>query len=260
MQKIFDSSLFKGQTALITGGGTGIGFAIARQLGALGAHVIIAAREQDELDAAAERLREGGASAEAQTVNIRDAEAVKALFDRLEAAHQQVDVLVNNAGGQFAAPALQISPNGFHAVVDLNLQGTFQMSQRYAMHCRDGAHGGSILNIVLCLEQGIPGMAHAAAARAGVVNLTKTLAWEWSPLGIRVNAVAPGTIKTAGLENYDPEQLQRGIDKLLIRRMGTPEEVACSVAYLCSPAASFITGICLAQDGGEHLTGASPQR
>lgn len=259
MKNIFDAHLYDGQTALITGGGTGIGLAIARQLGQLGAHVILAARDLAQLQQAANQLQDERIQARAETVNIRDADSVQALFDRLEAADIAVDCLVNNAGGQFASAALDISPNGFRAVVELNLQGTFQMSQRYAQHCQQGRHGGSILNIVLCLEQGIPGMAHAAAARAGVVNLTKTLAWEWAPLDIRVNAVAPGTIRTSGLDRYDPEQLQRGVEKLLIPRMGTPEEVACSVAYLCSPAASFITGICLAQDGGEHLTGASPQ-
>lgn len=260
MQKIFDSRLFDGQTALVTGGGSGIGLAIARQLGELGARVIIAARDAERLEEAARQLRDDGLDVRADAVNIRDMDSVNALFERLEQAGDAIHVLVNNAGGQFAAPALDISPNGFRSVVDLNLQGTFQMSQRYARHCRDHQHGGSILNIVLCQEQGIPGMAHAAAARAGVVNLTKTLAWEWAPLGIRVNAVAPGTIRTSGLDKYDPAQLAQGVEKLPIARMGTPEEVACSVAYLCSPAASFITGICLAQDGGEHLTGASPQR
>lgn len=259
MQTIFNTTLFAGKTALITGGGTGIGLAIARQLGQLGAQVILAARDEAQLNQAAQQLQSEGIQAAVDTVNIRDAESVDALFARIDARGTPIDCLVNNAGGQFAAPALDISPNGFRAVVDLNLQGTFQMSQRYAKHCQRGEHGGAILNIVLCLEQGIPGMAHAAAARAGVVNLTKTLAWEWAPLGIRVNAIAPGTIRTAGLDNYDPEQLQRGIGKLLIPRMGTPEEVACSAAFLCSPAADFITGICLAQDGGEHLTGASPQ-
>lgn len=260
MLNIFDKDLYKGKTVMVTGGGTGIGYAISRQFAMLGAKVILAAREDDELNQSAQNLRNEGLDAEVGYVNIRDPEAVEKIFEHLEQSGQQVDVLVNNAGGQFAAQALDISPNGFKAVVDLNLHGTFLMSQRFAKHCIHGEHGGAIMNIVLCLEQGIPGMAHAAAARAGVVNLTKTLAWEWAPLDIRVNAIAPGTIKTKGLDNYDPQQLQEGIDKLLIKRMGLPEEVAYSIAYLCSPAASFITGICLAQDGGEHLTGASPQK
>lgn len=260
MNAIFNPSLFKGQAVLITGGGSGIGLATARLFGQLGAQTIIAARDLDRLKAAAAQLLVEGISTRCETVNIRDMDSVQALFDRLRQTDTRVDILVNNAGGQFASPALDISPNGFRAVVDLNLQGTFQMSQQFAHQCREGGHSGNIVNIVLCLEQGIPGMAHAAAARAGVVNLSKTLAWEWAPLGVRVNAVAPGTIATDGLKNYDPEQLQEGIKKLPIARMGTPEEVACSIAWLASPAAGFITGICLAQDGGEHLTGASPQR
>ncbi|WP_210433705.1 SDR family oxidoreductase [Zobellella endophytica] len=257
---IFAKDLFKGQVALVTGGGTGIGFAIARTLGQLGARVVIAARALDKLESAAEQLTAGGMAVLAAEVNIRDAESVNALFARLESEGWQPDLLVNNAGGQFTSPALSMSPNGFRAVVDLNLQGTFQMSQAFARQRISQARPGSIVNIVLCLEQGIPGMAHAAAARAGVVNLTKTLSWEWAEHGIRVNAVAPGTIATSGLENYDADNLQAGIDRLPIRRMGQSEEVAEAVAYLASPAASFITGITLPLDGGEHMTGANPQR
>lgn len=257
---VFRNDLFVGQTALVTGGGSGIGLAIARTLGQLGARVIIAARDVERLSDAADSLRSDGIQVLALPVNIRDADSVQALFDGLAEQQLQVDLLVNNAGGQFTAPALDISPGGFRAVVDLNLQGTFQMSQAYARHCIDAGRAGGIVNIVLCQEQGIPGMAHAAAARAGVVNLTKTLAWEWAPHQIRVNAVAPGTIATDGLENYDANNLQAGVEQLLIQRMGQPEEVAESVAFLASPAASYITGICLAQDGGEHLTGASPQQ
>ncbi|MGJ7462064.1 SDR family oxidoreductase [Halomonas sp. MA07-2] len=259
MNNIFAENLFAGKTALVTGGGSGIGLAIARVLGALGARVVIAARDIERLSAASESLAGEGIDALARAVNIRDHQSIEALFQTFNAEALDVDILVNNAGGQFAAPALDISPNGFRSVVDLNLQGTFQMSQAFAKHCIASRRPGSIINIVLCQESGLPGMAHAAAARAGVVNLTKTLAWEWADQSIRVNAIAPGTIKTGGLDQYDPASLQAGVDKLLIKRMGEPEEVGQTVAFLASPAAGFITGICLAQDGGEHLTGASPQ-
>lgn len=259
MTRIFSEDLFAGKTALVTGGGSGIGLAIARTLGSLGARVVIAARDVERLSAAAEVLVGENVDVRTRSVNIREHKSVEALFNSFDNENLNIDILVNNAGGQFAAPALEISPNGFRSVVDLNLQGTFQMSQAFAKHCISHQRAGSIINIVLCQDNGLPGMAHAAAARAGVVNLTKTLAWEWADRSIRVNAIAPGTIKTGGLDQYDPASLQAGVDKLLIKRMGEPEEVGQTVAFLASPAAGFITGICLAQDGGEHLTGASPQ-
>lgn len=260
MVQVFQQTLFSRKTVLVTGGGSGIGLAIARCFGQLGARVLIAARDETRLQNAAESLRKEGISTETHQVNIREQTSVDELFHHFNTRNHHIDVLINNAGGQFTAAALDISANGFRSVVDLNLQGTFQMSQAYARHCQKTGKSGNIVNIVLCLEQGIPGMAHAAAARAGVVNLTRTLAWEWADLNIRVNAVAPGTIATDGLDNYDQDNLQQGINQLLIKRMGNPEEVAQSVAFLASPAASYITGVCLAQDGGEHLTGASPQR
>lgn len=259
MNNVFKPELFKGKTALVTGGGSGIGLAIAQTLGSLGARVVIAARNTERLEDASKLLSGEGIDVRCREVNIRDNASVESLFQSLQNDAINVDILINNAGGQFSSPALDISPNGFRSVVDLNLQGTFQMSQAFAKQCIEQKIAGNIINIVLCQESGLPGMAHAAAARAGVVNLTKTLAWEWAEHQIRVNAIAPGTIKTSGLENYDQDNLQAGINKLLIKRMGEPEEVGQSVAFLASPAAAFITGICLAQDGGEHLTGASPQ-
>ena len=260
MENIFRSDLFAGKTVLVTGGGSGIGLAIARNFGTLGARVVIAARDQERLIEAGQSLREAGVDAIELEVNIRDSDSVSGLIEKLELQGIGIDILINNAGGQFAAPALELSANGFRSVVDLNLTGTFLMCQAFAWHCMNRKLPGCIINIVLCQANGLPGMAHAGAAREGVVNLTRTLAWEWSNLGIRVNAVAPGTINTEALDQYDPVALQEGINKLLIKRMGLPEEVAQSVAYLASPAAGFITGTCLALDGGEHLTGASPQR
>jgi NAD(P)-dependent dehydrogenase (short-subunit alcohol dehydrogenase family) len=259
MNSVFKPGLFEGKTALVTGGGSGIGLAIAQVLGSLGARVVIAARDRKRLEQSSMAMQAGGIKVLCREVNIRDNDSVVALFNALQDDGIDVDILVNNAGGQFTAPALEISPNGFRSVLDLNLQGTFQMCQAFAKQCIEREQPGNIINIVLCQDSGLPGMAHAAAARAGVVNLTKTLAWEWAEHGIRVNAIAPGTIKTSGLEHYDQANLQAGIDKLLIKRMGEPEEVGQSVAFLASPGAAFITGICLAQDGGEHLTGASPQ-
>lgn len=258
--ELFRDDILRGRTAVISGGGTGIGFAIARQLGRLGARVAICARNFGELEAAAARLRAEAIEALPFSVNIRDEATVAAFFAALAQAGWQPDILVNNAGGQFAAPALEVSPNGFRSVVDLNLTGSWLMSSAFARQfSQSGQRQGSIVSIVLAQEQGIPGMVHAAAARAGVANMMKTLAYEWGPLGLTANAIAPGTVETAALARYDRASLEATVARLPVARMATPEEVAQAVAYLVSPAARFITGITLQIDGGEHLTGVQPQ-
>jgi len=254
---VFREDLFGGQLALVTGGGTGIGLAIARLLGRLGARVVIAARSEERLERAAAALRAEGVSASAELLNIRDETQVADVFDRIGSEHGLPDFLINNAGGQFAAPSLEISANGFRAVIDLNLNGTWHMCRAYGSRLVEAARPGRIVNIVLCCESGMPGMAHASAARAGVVNLTKTLAYEWARHGITVNAIAPGTIETEALAQYDQETMAKGIAALPIPRMGTPLEVAELTAFLLSSAGSYITGALVPLDGGEHLTGAS---
>jgi NAD(P)-dependent dehydrogenase (short-subunit alcohol dehydrogenase family) len=256
---IFRDGLFRNQLALVSGGGTGIGLATARLLGRLGAKVILAARTEDRLVQAAEALQGEGVEASAIPLNIRDDAQVERVFERVVEEHGLPDVLVNNAGGQFVAPSLEISANGFRAVVDLNLNGTWYMSRAYGSRLIAAGRAGRIVNIVLCQESGMPGMAHAGAARAGVANLTKTLAYEWGPHGITVNAIAPGTIDTEALAQYGVEAMEKYVSVLPIARMGTPHEVAELVAYLCSPACSYITGALVPLDGGEHLNGASIQ-
>lgn len=253
MKTVFARGLFAGHTALITGGGTGIGFAIARELGALGAAVVIAARNADRLAEASGQLCKAGIDCSWHQVNIRDEKQVAALFDTLDARRCNPDILVNNAGGQFQASAVDITPNGFRAVVDLNLAGTWHMSQAFALRRIASAECGKIINIVLSIENGSPGYAHAAAARAGVINLTKTLAVEWGPHRLTVNAVAPGTIRTSALAQYDPAAIEAGIESLPISRIGDPVEVAQTVAFLASSAGDYITGSVVYVDGGRQL-------
>jgi NAD(P)-dependent dehydrogenase (short-subunit alcohol dehydrogenase family) len=251
--EIFAAELLRGRTALVTGGGTGIGLAIAHELGRLGAAVVIAARRREVLDVAASELRQEGIDATALPLNIRDERAVKALFDELASRGLAVDLLVNNAGGQFAAVAHDISANGFRAVVDLNLNGTWHMCHEFARRAVARGSGGRIVNIVLSIEGGASGYAHAAAARAGVINLSKTLATEWAPHGILVNCVAPGAIRTRALDQYDRTALDAAVAALPVKRLGEAIEVARMVAFLASPGGDYITGTTIFVDGGKHL-------
>lgn len=252
---IFAPNLFEDRIVLVTGGGTGIGFAIAQRFGRLGARVVLAARDADRLRTAAEKLIDEEIDAYYHPVNIRDENSVEKLFDHVLQEHGVPDILVNNAGGQFEAEALGISPNGFRAVVDLNLNGTWLMSSAFARRVVEGKHSARIVNIVLVCDTGAPGMVHSGAARAGVINMTKTLAREWGPHGILINAVAPGTIETPGLDQYDKDALRAAVERLAVPRMGTPAEVATAVAFLASPGGDYITGEVLSVDGGEHLVG-----
>lgn len=259
---IFAPGLFAGRHILITGGATGIGFAIAEELGRLGARITIASRNEDRLRHATERLRATGINsavdADWRKLNIRDSAEVEIFFRDL-AAHRTPgrglpDALINNAGGQFSAPALETSANGFRAIVDLNLQGTFQMCSAFALALIAAGKPGRIVNIAFAHTGAMPDFAPAAAARAAVVNLTKTLALEWGRHRILVNAVGPGTVETEALAQYhNKEDWQRDLARQPVPRFGKPRDVALAVAYLLSPAGDFVTGTLLRVDGGESL-------
>ena len=200
MSSPFASDLLAGRTALVTGGGSGLGFAIAEGLSRAGADVVIAARRRERLEQAAELIvgRTGNRVA-VDVVDIRDRATVEALAER-----HRIDVLVNNAGGQFPQKARDFSPNGWGSVIDLDLNGTWAMTQVFGNQMLDGG-GGTIVQIVAIVGRGLPGIAHSAAARAGVVELSRTLAYEWGPT-VRVNCVAPGAFRTEGWEStYDDE-------------------------------------------------------
>ena len=245
----FVADLLAGQTALVTGGGTGLGRAIALGLSSAGAHVVIAARREDVLRvAAAEITAATGNDVDIDLVDIRDRATVEALSER-----HHVDVLVNNAGGQFPQKARDFSPRGWNSVVDLNLNGTWAMTQVFGNQMLERA-GGSIVQIVAIVGRGIPGIAHSAAARAGVVELTKTLAYEWGPK-VRVNCVAPGAFRTDGWEaTYDP-QVGNDMSGVPLPYPGRPDDIANAVVFLASSAAAYVTGECLYVDGGHALHG-----
>src|SRR5690625_2549657 len=256
MDQIFVDGLFDGEVAIITGGGSGIGLCVAEELGRLGAKLILSGRKLEKLEEAQRILGEKGVS-EVMIVScdIRKPEEVEALVEGGLERFGKIDILINNAGGQFPSPAQMISPKGFEAVVRNNLLGTFNMTQAVANLAFIPQKRGRIVNIVAEMSRGFPGMAHTGAARAGVDNLTKTLAVEWAQFGIRVNAVAPGVIKTTGTRQYGDGLLDSSKKACPMKRLGTPEEVAHLVNYLASRYADYITGQTFYIDGGASLWG-----
>ncbi len=251
---MFQSNLFEGQIALVTGGGSGIGYRISEQLLKLGATVYIAARKEERLKSAAEKLSTWG-TCYYQTCDIRDNTSIQSLADHIKNTSGKLDILINNAGGQFPSLVEDLSTNGWNAVINNNLNGTFYMTQAMAKTFFIPQQSGSILNIIVNIYRGFPGMAHTGAARAGVDNLTKSLAVEWSKYNIRINAVAPGVIQSTGLENY-PESMLKDISKTIpMKRLGSTEEVAWLVLFLAGPMGSYITGETVYIDGGQRLWG-----
>lgn len=253
---IFRPDLFQNKTILVTGGGTGIGRAISHELASLGAHVIIASRKLERLEATAKEIQNGGGTCSIYTLNIRNEESINATFDELLKDHDKLDGMVNNAGGQFPSPAANINQKGWHAVIETNLTGTFLMSKTaYNRALRKTK--GAIVNIVAEMWNGFPGMVHTGAARAGVVNMTKTLAVEWAKDGVRVNSVAPGVIHGHGITQYDPAFIKSYVEMaskdIPSKRLGTESEIASAVTFLLSPAAAYITGETIKVDGGSSL-------
>ncbi|GAC1360626.1 MAG: SDR family oxidoreductase [Polyangiales bacterium] len=254
----FAPGLFDGRVALITGGGTGIGLAIARRLAALGAEIAIASRKQDNVDAGAASIAEVAAkpgAVFAQTCDTREVAQVDALVDAVRARFGRIDVLVNNAGGQFPTAAENLSPKGWEAVIRNNLNGTWFMTHAVATRAMIPQKNGRILNVIAQMWRGFPGMVHTGAARAGVDNVTKTLAVEWARHGIRVNAIAPGFIQSSGTKQYPEAIVAQAMKATPMRRGGTPEEVATLATLMCSDTLDFVTGETWYIDGGQKLWG-----
>lgn len=252
---VFREGLFDGQVALVSGGGSGLGRAIAVQMASLGAHVAICGRRIERLDETADMIRKAGGVATTHAMSIRDTDAVAQLITDVVAAHGRIDHLINNAGGQFPQAAIDYSVKGWNAVIDTNLNGSWYMMQAVARHWRDQAAQGTITNIVAVIVRGMPGVAHTCAARAGVIHLSKTLATEWAPLGIRINCVAPGAIATGGMDVYSEEARRELPRSNLMQRFGSAQDVADAVTYLAAPSGRFITGEVLTVDGGNQIWG-----
>jgi peroxisomal 2,4-dienoyl-CoA reductase len=250
----FTTTLLKGRAALVTGGGTGICRGIAMALAAHGCDVAVTSRKTEHLAPAAAEIAGLGVRSLARAADVRDAAAVAAVVDDTTAAFGRLDIVVNGAAGNFVCLAEKLSPNGFGTVVDIDLKGTFHVTRAAFPHLR--VRGGSVVNISATLPYlGTVGQAHAAAAKAGVDSLTRTLAAEWGQYGIRVNGVAPGpTEGTEGVRRLtSSSSLQSAIRQCPLGRLTAIADVANAVLFLCSPAAAFVTGVTLVVDGGLWL-------
>ncbi len=254
---VFSADLLRGKVAFITGGGTGICRGIALAFAAHGCNVTIASRKSEHLEPAAEEIRRQGVDAVVAAADVRDPGAIDRAMAACVERFGRLDILVNGAAGNFICAAENLSPNGFGTVVDIDLKGTFNVSRAALPHLKK--NGGSVINISATLPYlGTMGQSHAAAAKAGVDSLTRVLACEWGPYGIRVNGIAPGPIDgTEGVRRLTSESSRAGaIDNCPLGRLGTIDDIANASLFLVSDAASYVNGVTLVVDGGLWLRSA----
>jgi citronellol/citronellal dehydrogenase len=254
---IFREGIFDGRTIVITGGGSGIGRCTAHELASLGAKVLITGRNAEKLERTAAEIRQDGGTAAHYVFDIRDEELVRSTVADMLADHGRIYGLVNNAGGQYPMALESIGKKGWEAVLATNLTGGFLIAREVYTQCMK-ASGGAIVNMIANMWSGMALMGHSGAARAGMMNFTKTAALEWASSGVRVNAVAPGPIASSGADHYDVNvlrsamlpQLMKGLP---LKRLGEEAEVSSAIVYLLSRGAAFITGTCIRIDGGASL-------
>jgi citronellol/citronellal dehydrogenase len=251
---VFRPSLFQGQIAVVTGGGSGIGRCVAHELAALGANIALVGRKEEKLLAVQREIEQ--ATSLRPTIHpcdIREEDQVKSTVVDIIKHHGRIGYLVNNAGGQFPAELKNISQKGWETVVRTNLTGGFLVARECFIQSME-ANGGAIVNVIADMWMGMPIMGHSGAARAGMLNFTETAAVEWAYAGVRVNAIAPGVVASSGLSTY-PDDIREGLKErwreIPLKRLGTESECSAAIVFLLSPAAAFISGTCLRVDGGE---------
>lgn len=257
---VFKNNLFEGKKVFVTGGATGMGFGFAKAFLEHGADVIIASRKEENLlKATADMMNQTGKTLLWKTMDVRNTETVEEVVSHIKDTWGHLDVLVNNAAGNFVTPAAAMSENAWRAVVDIVLDGTFRVSKACYPLLRKSGDGSSIVNIIANYAWGAaPFVAHSGAAKAGVLNLTRTLALEWSNDKIRVNAMCPGVVLTDNVKKnlmLDETVVEMFESNIPAGGITDAEKMAQQVLYLCSPAASVITGDMLIADGGEWLVG-----
>ena len=259
MASVFRDRLLAGKTAFVTGGGSGIGQRMAERFAEHGAKVMLVGRKQEKLDAAASAIQSSGGTAATASLDVRDYPAVEAALQETRDQFGEIDILVCGAAGNFPAPVLGMSANGFKAVIDIDLLGTFNTCRAAYAHLRKP--GATIISISAShASMPIANQSHVCAAKAGVDLLTRTLAIEWGPEGIRANCITPGpTDETEGMRRLAPTpEIRRKIeDAVPLRRFGTKDELADLALFLCSDAAAYITGAIYVCDGGQSLVRSS---
>jgi citronellol/citronellal dehydrogenase len=258
--RIFVPDLLSGQVCVVSGAGTGIGRATALELASLGATVVGCGRRTEPLEGMVSEATERGGRAEFESMDIRDDEAVDALMDGVLERHGRIDLLVNNAGGQFLSPAEAISPKGFRTVIELNVQGTWQMTHAAATKAFIPQQAGKVVSITVSPHMGFPGMVHTGAARAAVENMMRTLSVEWARFNVKTVAVAVGQFDTETLRTKYPKAVVENVAGTVpLGRLGTEDEMAWLIAYLASPAGDFYSGTVITIAGArDNWFGAWP--